>query len=68
MHRSFVSATQILNPDITFFLGDLFDEGKWASQQDFAGIFIHNYDTKIHALLDKIKGMRKSKSAANEGC
>ena len=37
MHRGFVTATQLLNPDVTFFLGDLFDEGKWASEQDFTG-------------------------------
>ena len=37
MHRGFVTATQLLKPDVTFFLGDLFDEGKWASEQDFTG-------------------------------
>ena len=43
MHRGFVTATQLLKPDITFFLGDLFDEGKWASEQDFIGKKIIDY-------------------------
>jgi len=46
MHRGFVTATQLLNPDVTFFLGDLFDEGKWASEQDFT-----DYVDRFHSLF-----------------
>jgi metallophosphoesterase superfamily enzyme len=35
MHRGFVTATSYLDPEVVFFLGDLFDEGKWASQLEF---------------------------------
>lgn len=35
MHRGFVTATQFLNPDVVFFLGDLFDEGKWSREEEF---------------------------------
>ena len=38
MHRSFVTANQYLRPDVTFFLGDLFDEGKWSSDEEFRGL------------------------------
>jgi len=46
MHRSFVTATQLLKPEVTFFLGDLFDEGKWASEQDFT-----DYVDRFHSLF-----------------
>ena len=39
MHRSFVTASTFLQPDLTFFLGDLFDEGKWSSPQEFEETF-----------------------------
>ena len=35
MHRGFVTATQYLNPEVVFFLGDLFDEGKWSKEKEF---------------------------------
>ena len=35
MHRGFVSANQLLNPEVVFFLGDLFDEGKWSRNEEF---------------------------------
>ena len=35
MHRGFVSANQLLNPEVVFFLGDLFDEGKWSGNEEF---------------------------------
>ena len=35
MHRGFVSASQLLSPEVVFFLGDLFDEGKWANSDEF---------------------------------
>ena len=35
MHRGFVSASQLLNPEVVFFLGDLFDEGKWSRNEEF---------------------------------
>lgn len=35
MHRGFVTAVSYLDPETVFFLGDLFDEGKWASEAEF---------------------------------
>ena len=35
MHRGFVSAKQIFDPELVFFLGDLFDEGKWSPPEEF---------------------------------
>ncbi|GMT12935.1 hypothetical protein PFISCL1PPCAC_4232, partial [Pristionchus fissidentatus] len=31
MHRSFHTARQLLQPEVAFFLGDLFDEGQWSN-------------------------------------
>ena len=36
MHRGFVSAKQIFGPEVVFFLGDLFDEGKWSPPEEFS--------------------------------
>lgn len=33
MERSFQTALWLLQPDIVFILGDVFDEGKWDSAQ-----------------------------------
>ena len=35
MYRSFQSAQFLFEPDIVFFLGDLTDEGKWCSDQEW---------------------------------
>ncbi len=35
MHRAFVTATDFLEPEVVFFLGDIFDEGKWAPEEEF---------------------------------
>ncbi len=35
MHRGFVTAQTLLRPDVSFFLGDIFDEGKWADEKEF---------------------------------
>ncbi|KDR24002.1 metallophosphoesterase 1 isoform X2 [Zootermopsis nevadensis] len=36
MYRAFQTAMGIHNPDIVFVLGDLFDEGLWCSEKEFA--------------------------------
>lgn len=36
MERSFQTALWLLQPDIVFILGDVFDEGKWSSPQAWA--------------------------------
>ncbi|KAM9223173.1 metallophosphoesterase 1 isoform 3-T3 [Leptosomus discolor] len=36
MERSFQTAVWLLQPDIVFILGDVFDEGKWSSPQAWA--------------------------------
>lgn len=35
MKRSHRAAVSILSPDVIFFLGDLFDEGKWSNEKLF---------------------------------
>lgn len=35
MYRSFQSAVDIFSPDTAFILGDIFDEGQWATKIDF---------------------------------
>lgn len=35
MHRSFLAALSVHEPDIIFILGDVFDEGQWAPDDDF---------------------------------
>lgn len=35
MHRGYVTAQTLLKPEVTFFLGDLFDEGKWSDNAEF---------------------------------
>ncbi|KAK2727406.1 hypothetical protein QYM36_008037 [Artemia franciscana] len=35
MHRSFQSAINLFHPQVIFFLGDVFDEGKWCSGEEF---------------------------------
>ncbi|XP_038076572.1 metallophosphoesterase 1-like [Patiria miniata] len=35
MQRAFQTAMTLANPDVVFILGDLTDEGKWASDQEF---------------------------------
>jgi len=35
MRRSFQTAVSWLNPEAVFFLGDIFDEGQWATDDDF---------------------------------
>lgn len=33
MERAFQSALWLLQPEVVFILGDIFDEGKWSSDQ-----------------------------------
>jgi len=35
MHRAFQTAITYFSPEAVFFLGDVFDEGKWCSPQEF---------------------------------
>ncbi|XP_048384945.1 metallophosphoesterase 1 isoform X1 [Stegostoma tigrinum] len=35
MERAFQTASWLFEPDVVFVLGDLFDEGKWSSPEDF---------------------------------
>lgn len=35
MHRAFTTAMAYFEPEVVFFLGDLLDEGKWASADEF---------------------------------
>ncbi len=33
MERAFQTSLWLLNPEVVFILGDVFDEGKWSSSQ-----------------------------------
>uniref|UniRef100_T1JLX0 Calcineurin-like phosphoesterase domain-containing protein n=1 Tax=Strigamia maritima TaxID=126957 RepID=T1JLX0_STRMM len=46
MHRSFQTVMTIHNPDIVFFLGDIFDEGQWADAMEF-----RHYVQRFHVLF-----------------
>ncbi|XP_072029928.1 metallophosphoesterase 1-like [Amphiura filiformis] len=57
MTRAFQSAMTILNPDAVFVLGDLTDEGKWASDYEFDAtvrrfwtMFYHNSDVDFNVV------------------
>lgn len=39
MHRAFQTAIFLLNPDAVFILGDLFDEGEWSDEVQFAAYY-----------------------------
>uniref|UniRef100_A0A9J7Z8I2 Metallophosphoesterase 1 n=1 Tax=Cyprinus carpio carpio TaxID=630221 RepID=A0A9J7Z8I2_CYPCA len=58
MERAFQTSLWLLNPEIVFILGDVFDEGKWSSSQDweddvrrFKRIFRHPSDTELVVLI-----------------
>ncbi|XP_029446841.1 metallophosphoesterase 1 [Rhinatrema bivittatum] len=58
MERSFQSALWLLQPDIVFILGDVFDEGKWSSSkaweedvERFHKMFRHPYHTELIVLV-----------------
>jgi len=46
MHRAFQTALALFTPDHVFFLGDLFDEGKWCPPAEFAA-----YVQRFHSLF-----------------
>lgn len=58
MERAFQTSMWLLNPEVVFILGDVFDEGKWSTSQDweddvrrFKRIFRHPVDTKLVVLV-----------------
>ncbi|XP_058620662.1 metallophosphoesterase 1 isoform X4 [Onychostoma macrolepis] len=58
MERAFQTSLWLLNPEVVFILGDVFDEGKWSSSQDweddirrFKRIFRHPSDTELVVLI-----------------
>uniref|UniRef100_A0A8D0H8B1 Metallophosphoesterase 1 n=1 Tax=Sphenodon punctatus TaxID=8508 RepID=A0A8D0H8B1_SPHPU len=58
MERAFQTALWLLQPDIVFILGDIFDEGKWSSSQAwsedvkrFQKMFRHPSDTELVAIV-----------------
>ena len=73
MHRGFVTATQIFEPEVVFFLGDLFDEGKWSSSEEFSStvqrfhslfpfepkiVLVGNHDIGFHYSVTRYKRER----------
>lgn len=46
MHRAFQTAMTIFQPQLVVFLGDLFDEGKWVTDQEF-----DEYVRRFHSLF-----------------
>lgn len=53
MHRAFQTAQTYFNPEAVFFLGDIFDEGKWCSQEEF-----DRYVLRFHDLFYVSKGTK----------
>ncbi|KAM9308335.1 metallophosphoesterase 1 [Gastrophryne carolinensis] len=58
MERSFQSALWLLQPDVVFILGDLFDEGKWSNSKAWANdvarfqsIFRHSPHTELFIVV-----------------
>nr|XP_046148898.1 metallophosphoesterase 1 isoform X1 [Oncorhynchus gorbuscha] len=58
MERAFQTALGVLQPEVVFILGDIFDEGKWSSPKDweddvrrFTQIFRHPRDVELIALI-----------------
>ncbi|XP_036377725.1 metallophosphoesterase 1 [Megalops cyprinoides] len=58
MERAFQTALLLLQPELVFILGDVFDEGKWSSTKDwdddvrrFRQIFRHPSDTELIVLV-----------------
>ncbi|CEF66394.1 Metallophosphoesterase 1 [Strongyloides ratti] len=43
MWRSFQTSLTLLSPDATFFLGDIFDEGKWSNKEGFER-YVYRFD------------------------
>ncbi|KAJ8011058.1 hypothetical protein DPEC_G00054250 [Dallia pectoralis] len=58
MERAFQTALDILQPEVVFILGDVFDEGKWSSPKNwdedvsrFHKMFRHSTDTELVVLV-----------------
>lgn len=58
MERSFQTAMAVHSPEIVFFLGDLFDEGKWSNDVEFKSyvdrfnkLFRHSSNTQLYATV-----------------
>ncbi|XP_022535978.1 metallophosphoesterase 1 [Astyanax mexicanus] len=58
MERAFQTAMWLLRPELVFILGDIFDEGKWSSPENweddvrrFKQIFRHPSDTELVVLI-----------------
>ncbi|XP_074843572.1 metallophosphoesterase 1 isoform X2 [Carettochelys insculpta] len=58
MERAFQTALSLLEPDIVFILGDVFDEGKWSSSQAWADdvrrfqkMFRHSVHTELMVVV-----------------
>ncbi|XP_078073144.1 metallophosphoesterase 1 isoform X2 [Mustelus asterias] len=58
MERAFQTALWFFQPDVVFILGDLFDEGKWSSPEDFKDdvqrfqtMFRHSSNTELFVVV-----------------
>jgi hypothetical protein len=48
MYRSFQTAITLLSPKAVFFLGDLFDEGQWSSDEEYS-TYMNRFNSLFHA-------------------
>ncbi|KZS21114.1 metallophosphoesterase 1 isoform X1 [Daphnia magna] len=71
MSMSWLAANTLHSPDVVFFLGDIFDEGKWANQKQYEHyverfkqmfpansphhVLVGNHDVGFHYMMDGIK-------------
>ncbi|XP_077983312.1 metallophosphoesterase 1-like [Glandiceps talaboti] len=58
MQRAFQTAITLLQPEVIFVLGDLLDEGKWSSDEEFhetvgrfKWMFRHSEDIQLHVVV-----------------
>lgn len=47
MHRAFQTSMTLFRPQLVIFLGDLFDEGKWVTDEEF-DVYVQRFYTLFH--------------------
>ncbi|XP_043283959.1 metallophosphoesterase 1 [Venturia canescens] len=60
MYRAFQTAITLHNPDVVFFLGDIFDEGSWCGSMEF-----DNYVKRFHSMFSVPENTRLYVVAGN---
>ena len=66
MHRGFKTAYQYFQPEVVFFLGDLFDEGKWCGKAEF-NEYAQRFQTLFPVDRSRTKGIINIKNYITYG-